>query len=49
MQVVYLSDKYRDTVSMRASRRMLEMAQVKLRQFVPTQGAIAIDFGSIAP
>ena len=46
-EVVYLCDKYRDTVSMRASRRMLEMAKVKLRQFVPHARAIAIDFSSI--
>ena len=46
-EVVYLSDKYKDTVSMMASRRMLEMAKVKLRQYHPSKSSLTIDFSSI--
>ena len=34
-EVVYLSDKYADTVPVIASRRLLEMAKVKLRHHIP--------------
>jgi dCMP deaminase len=34
-EVVYLSDKYRDTAPMVAARRMLALAGVATRQFVP--------------
>jgi dCMP deaminase len=43
-EVVYLSDKYRHTNSMIASRRMLNMSKVKTRQHVPIQKQIVIDF-----
>ena len=43
-EVVYLSDKYRDTPMTMASRRMLEMAGVKLRQFKPEKKSITIVF-----
>ena len=43
-EVVYLSDKYRDTPMTMASRRMLEMAGVKLRQFKPEKESITIVF-----
>lgn len=46
-EVVYLSDKYKDTESMMASRRMMVMAGLKLRQHVPAQRTITIDFGAI--
>ena len=46
-EVVYLSDKYKDTESMMASRRMMVMAGLKLRQHVPAQRSITIDFGAI--
>lgn len=35
-EVIYLDDKYHDTESTVASRRMLDMAGVKYRQYVPT-------------
>ena len=35
-EVVYLSDKYATTVPVIASRRLLEMAKVKLRHHIPT-------------
>jgi dCMP deaminase len=47
-EVVYLSDKYKDTVSMMASRRMLDMAKVKLRQYHPSKSSVTIDFSSIS-
>lgn len=46
-EVVYLSDKYRDTNSMIASRKMMDMAKISLRQHVPKCAAVSLDFGSI--
>ena len=43
-EVVYLSDKYHDTPSTEASRRMLGAAGVKLTQFKPTKGQIVLGF-----
>jgi dCMP deaminase len=43
-QVIFLSDKYHDTVSCRASRRMMDMAGVKYVPFVPDKPTIGIDF-----
>ena len=53
-EVAYLSDKYHDTPSMKASRRMLEMAGVRQRQVTPSQSCITIDMtdrsqGSVRP
>jgi dCMP deaminase len=42
--VVYMSDKYSDVNKFIASRRMLNMANVKLRQFIPKQSSITINF-----
>ncbi len=41
-EVVYLSDKYHDTPSTLASRRMLSSAGVKLSQFKPTKAEIVL-------
>ena len=41
-EVIYLSDKYHDTDAMRASRRMLTSAGVKLTQINPTKGQIVL-------
>lgn len=46
-EVVYMSDKYAATNSMKASRRMMEMAKVKLRHYVPSTQCITIDFCTI--
>lgn len=43
-EVVYLSDKYHDTPSMTASRRMFDLAGVKQRQLTPNKEAIEICF-----
>eukprot|EP00904_Undaria_pinnatifida_P004107 jgi/Undpi1/13698/HiC_scaffold_9.g03352.m1 len=45
-EVVYLSDKYRDTTSMKASRRLFGLAGVRCRQHVPKEDRIVIDFKS---
>ncbi|MEE1154327.1 MAG: dCMP deaminase family protein [Acutalibacteraceae bacterium] len=45
-EVVYLSDKYKDTDMTKASRRMLESAGVKLTQFIPTCNEIKLNFKS---
>lgn len=45
-EVVYVSDKYHDTTPMKASRRMLELAGVVYRQYLPPEGTITIDFSA---
>ena len=41
-EVVYLSDKYKDTPSTMASRRMLEAAGIKLSQLKPTKAELVL-------
>ncbi|XP_070553647.1 deoxycytidylate deaminase-like isoform X2 [Ptychodera flava] len=48
-EVVYVSDKYHDTPEMTASRKMMDLAGVLYRQFVPGKRRIVIDFDSIDP
>ena len=43
-EVIYLSDKYHDTPSTVASRRMLNAAGVKLTQIKPTKSSITLSF-----
>lgn len=43
-EVVYLSDKYRDTPLTQASRRMLESAGVRLTQLKPSHAQIVLSF-----
>ena len=43
-EVVYLSDKYHNTPSTEASRRMLDAAGVKLTEFKPTKSQIVLGF-----
>ncbi len=45
-EVVYVSDKYHDEPMMRASRRMLEMAGVRCRQYTPPRN-LTIDFSQV--
>ena len=44
-EVLYLSDKYADTPSTQASKRMLQSAGVKLTQLEPSIKTITLDFG----
>ncbi|XP_058496809.1 deoxycytidylate deaminase-like [Solea solea] len=46
-EVIYLSDKYHDKPEMTASRRLLDMARVKIKQFEPKRTEIVINFNSI--
>ena len=46
-EVVYLKDTYHDSDACKASRIMFEMAGVKLRQYQPACGDIAIQFGEV--
>ena len=46
-EVVFYSDKHEAKPETVASKRMLEMAGVHYRRFVPKMGKIVIDFGSI--
>ena len=43
-EVIYLSNKYKDTPETRASKRMLEAAGVKLTQLVPEKQELILDF-----
>lgn len=43
-EVIYLSDKYRHTDSVRAAKRMLDMAGASYRQFIPCRASVQIDF-----
>lgn len=42
--VVYMSDKYSSLNKFIASRRLLNMAGINLRQFIPSKSSISIDF-----
>lgn len=42
--VIYLSDKYSEKPSFKASRRMLEFVGIKTTKFVPQQKRVVIDF-----
>ena len=43
-EVIYLSDKYSDTDSTKASKRMLESAGVRLTRFIPDKDSITLNF-----
>ena len=43
-EVVYLSDKYASTTPTQASKRMLQVAGVKTRRFIPRDNSITISF-----
>jgi dCMP deaminase len=43
-EVVYLSDKYADSISVRASKRMLNAAGVKLTKLTPKVSELRISF-----
>ena len=43
-EVVYISDKYRDSVGVRASKRMFDAAGVTYKKLEPTRENITIDF-----
>ena len=43
-EIVYLSNKYKDTDATKASKRMLTSAGVKLTQFKPTKDKIVLNF-----
>lgn len=47
-KVIYLSDKYHDTDSCRASRRMMDMAGVVYEAFTPHTQRMVIDFAAEA-
>jgi dCMP deaminase len=46
-EILYLSDKYRDTDAVKASKKMLEMAEVKMTQLDMGNKIIELDFGII--
>eukprot|EP01038_Epipyxis_sp_PR26KG_P007491 gene7491-10206_t len=46
-EVVYISDKYHDTPSMIASRRMFQLSRVDMRQHIPKMNSVVVDFTKI--
>ena len=46
-EIVYLSDKYTNTDSNRASKKMLDAAGVKYRRFEPDIEKLEINFANI--
>ena len=46
-EVIYFSDKHAEKPETIASKRLLEMAGIKYRQFVPSKTQITIDFDVI--
>ncbi|XP_059170834.1 uncharacterized protein LOC131952263 isoform X2 [Physella acuta] len=46
-EVVFYSDKYHDDPKFEASRRLLDTAKIKYRQFHPRQSKVVIDFSII--
>ena len=46
-EVVYFSDKHQDKPETIASKRMLDMANIKCRQFIPKMNNLTINFDSI--
>lgn len=43
-EIIYLSDKYKDTDSVKASKIMLERANITYRQFTPSRSSITLYF-----
>lgn len=43
-EIIYLSDKYRDTDSVKASKIMLDRARILYRQFKPSRESILLSF-----
>jgi len=46
-EVVYVSDKYKNTTETKAAKRMFEKAGINLRQHEPPRPKIEIDFTEI--
>lgn len=46
-EVIYLSDKYKTTDSIKASKAMFKMAKVKTRALAPSENKITIHFDSL--
>ena len=46
-EIVYFSDKHKDKDSSKASRKLLELARVSCRQYIPSKSKITIDFDAI--
>lgn len=46
-EVVYLSNKYHEKEPFIAAQKLLDMAKIKTRLFVPSRQQIVLDFGVI--
>jgi dCMP deaminase len=43
-EIIYLSDRYKDSDSVLASKIMLDLSQTKYRQFTPSRETILLNF-----
>ena len=43
-EIIYLSDKYKDTDSVKAAKIMLEKSSTAIRQFFPSRDSLLLDF-----
>lgn len=43
-EIIYMSDKYKDTESVQASKIMMEKSNTKYRHFVPSRNSILLNF-----
>ncbi|XP_076030134.1 uncharacterized protein LOC143018557 isoform X2 [Oratosquilla oratoria] len=46
-EVIYMSDKYNHKLKTKASKRLMDMTQVKYRQYTPSRTKLTIDFATI--
>ena len=46
-EVVYLCDKHSESLEVKASKKMFQMANIKTRQYIPLKNKIIVDFGVI--
>lgn len=43
-EIIYLSDKYADSDTVKAAKTMLDKSQTSYRRFVPTRSSVRLDF-----
>lgn len=46
-EIIYLSDKYKDTDAVRASKRMLDISATSYRQYIPKREDLLLKFGQV--
>ena len=46
-EIIYLSDKYKDTDPVRASKIMMEKSNTRYRQFFPSRDSLLLNFNIV--